>query len=917
MEPPSIKLNTSPYWTGDALTLARRFSHDVRSPLGAISTSAELLSELVSGSNDNLVSLIRGIEHSASQGLDLVGRVVSILRSTYGDQDPWEELNLGIVIDSAVVANERRRKDVGATITKPNEWPVQVTVQNWQCQIWTQLISNAICHGGKSIELGWEDAGQTTRFWVRDDGPGLPETAASMPFPAFEALHSIHHIRGLGLSIVRRLIECLGGTPHYSRLPDGRTEFAFTVPKAPPSVRAQSQSDASTKDRVETQAALGLLDESTEEEFDIITQMVRRVLDVPVTLLSIVTDDRQFFKSSSTTPGTTLPVRETPLTHSFCRHVVERDAPLRVADALQHPLVSDNPAIQSLGVRSYLGVPIHATSGLPLGSLCAISNEARDWSADDLDVLHQSAQLIQNELRLRDKRQRLFRSERARSESDDRFITLANNITQFAWMADAKGDIFWYNQRWFDYTGTTLEEMRGWGWMDVHHPDHVNRVVKKVRHCFETGTDWEDTFPLRGADGNYRWFLSRALPIRDDSGAVVRWFGTNTDVTHQREVEEALRKASQAKDDFIAVLSHELRTPLSPVLLIASAAAGRTDLPPDVQEDFDVIRRSIEMEARLIDDLLDMTRILRGKLPLVVTTVSVNALIDESVELLLSEASTKQLKVETDFDSQRMHLQGDEVRLRQVLWNILRNAVKFTPMGGHVRLATKAVGDHVQIIVEDSGIGISDAELQRIFQPFAQGDHSSTSEGEQQFGGLGLGLAIAKMLVELHGGTIKARSGGRGAGTIVTLDLPLSKSTPSAVRAEQLQAAEEMGDHGKIRPLRILLVEDHDATRETLALLLRRRGHTIIQAASVASALQEASQDEFDLLMSDIGLPDGRGDELMTKLRSSGFTKPAVALSGYGMEVDVLRSRQAGFSLHLTKPVSIQELDRALARIFR
>ena len=135
MEPPSIKLNTSPYWTGDALTLARRFSHDVRSPLGAISTSAELLSELVSGSNDNLVSLIRGIEHSASQGLDLVGRVVSILRSTYGDQDPWEELNLGIVIDSAVVANERRRKDVGATITKPNEWPVQVTVQNWQCQI--------------------------------------------------------------------------------------------------------------------------------------------------------------------------------------------------------------------------------------------------------------------------------------------------------------------------------------------------------------------------------------------------------------------------------------------------------------------------------------------------------------------------------------------------------------------------------------------------------------------------------------------------------------------------------------------------------------------------------------------------------------------------------------------------------------
>lgn len=504
-------------------------------------------------------------------------------------------------------------------------------------------------------------------------------------------------------------------------------------------------------------------------------------------------------------------------------------------------------------------------------------------------------------------------AERLGRESERRFRLLADNMSQFAWITEADGNILWYNQRWFDYTGTTLEDVRGWGWQQVHHPDHLERVAQKFREHIDSQTPWEDTFPLRGKDGEYRWFLSRAIPVRNEAGEVVQWFGTNTDITRLLEVEQALRKASQAKDDFIAVLSHELRTPLNPVLLISSAAAARGDLPEDVKRDFDVIRKNIEMEARLIDDLLDMTRILRGKLPLVITTVTVDSLLAETLSVLHNEASAKGIAVETELLAHHVCLQGDEIRLRQILWNVMRNAVKFTPPGGRIKVTTRADESRFTIQIADSGVGIDAEELTRIFDPFVQGARAAGLD-RQRYGGLGLGLAIAKLLVEQHGGSITASSEGPGTGTLVTIHLPLSTKTP-AIFMESRTDFTDFSSRKDGSPLRVLLIEDHDATRETLAMLLRSRGHEVIEAGCLADGYKAAQDGRYDLMISDIGLPDGRGDELLTRLRGEGFPTPAIALSGYGMEPDVERSRQAGYSQHLTKPVSIGDLDRALARV--
>ncbi len=496
-------------------------------------------------------------------------------------------------------------------------------------------------------------------------------------------------------------------------------------------------------------------------------------------------------------------------------------------------------------------------------------------------------------------------------ESETKFKALANNITQFAWMADASGELFWYNQRWFNYTGTTLEQMFGWGWKTVHHPDHVDRVVEKFTKCLTDVTEWEDTFPLRGKDGTYRWFLSRAVPILNSKAEVQYWFGTNTDVTEQLQTAEELRRASQAKDNFIAVLSHELRTPLNPVLLIASEAMTREDLPEHIKEDFNTIRKSIEMEARLIDDLLDLTRITHGKLQLVSSTMIVADIINETVTYLRSEAAEKSLLVVINYHGEFPVLQGDDMRLRQVLWNILRNSIKFTPANGTVSLSTGIVQNTFNVTITDTGIGMSEDEIAHVFEPFRQGSHADVA-GVQRFGGLGLGLGISRMLVEMHGGSMAITSPGRNQGTTVVLTLPFSSTDPQLIRShpnltEMLLPKES--------PLNILLVEDHEPTRQTLSRLLQRRGHTLTSAATLTAARQLASSSKFDLLVSDIGLPDGRGDELMRELRVSQPDLLGIALSGYGMEADIQKSKQAGFSQHLTKPVSLANLEKALRKM--
>jgi signal transduction histidine kinase len=375
--------------------------------------------------------------------------------------------------------------------------------------------------------------------------------------------------------------------------------------------------------------------------------------------------------------------------------------------------------------------------------------------------------------------------------------------------------------------------------------------------------------------------------------------------------------ASRAKDDFIARLSHELRTPLNPVLLVASEAANDPGLPPAVRADFELIVQNVVHEAHLIDDLLDLTRITQGKLALGMKPIDVHAVLQSTLTAMHGELEEKHIMLTRNFEAASHMICGDEVRLKQIFWNILSNAVKFNPPWGkiHVETALVPADDRIAVSIVDSGIGMTDEEIARGFAAFSQGDHAVPGSA-QKFGGLGLGLSIARMLVELHSGAICATSPGRNRGTTFVVELPLLLDESPRDATGNNGKDQSSGGPQPISPekpaKRILLVEDHLSTRQALTRLLARRHYEVVGAGCLSEARALVNKERFDILISDVGLPDGSGNELMAELRS----RPGLAgivLTGYGMSHDVDRSLAAGFITHITKPVSAAELDRALS----
>jgi PAS domain S-box-containing protein len=406
-----------------------------------------------------------------------------------------------------------------------------------------------------------------------------------------------------------------------------------------------------------------------------------------------------------------------------------------------------------------------------------------------------------------------------------------------------------------------------------------------------------------------RWFEVNAYPM---SGRRLGVFFR--DITETKRIEEALRAAKESaeganrsKDRFLAVLSHELRTPLSPVLMSVTAMEANGDLPPAVHEEMVMIRRNIELETRLIDDLLDVSRIVNGKLVLHTREVDLNEKVKHVVQMCREQILEKAIRLELSLDPRIGPLTGDPSRLQQVLWNVLKNAAKFTAEGGDIHVTTTLTGEGcAQVVVRDSGIGIAAAALPTIFDAFEQGGPDIT----QRFGGLGLGLAISKVLVELHGGAIRAESAGPGRGATFVITLPQARA------AGVERVAEPPGDDpGNVANVRLLIVEDHADTARVLGRLLRNRGYTVHLAGSVREAI-EVLAEPVDLIISDVGLPDGTGYELMRRARE---IRPVagIAMSGFGMEEDVTRSREAGFSEHLVKPVDAVQIDETIQRLLK
>jgi two-component system CheB/CheR fusion protein len=372
-----------------------------------------------------------------------------------------------------------------------------------------------------------------------------------------------------------------------------------------------------------------------------------------------------------------------------------------------------------------------------------------------------------------------------------------------------------------------------------------------------------------------------------------------------KQAMEVAEAANRAKDQFLAVLSHELRTPLNPVLSAAAALADEPGLSETVRPFVEIIRRNVELEARLIDDLLDLTRITNGKLQLNLELVDVHTLIQNALEICHADIQSKQLHVYQKLGAKRHMVCGDSARLHQVFWNLIKNAVKFTSQGRDITIRTEAAGKRIRVSVVDTGIGIEADVLPRIFNAFEQGEQTIT----RRFGGLGLGLAISKMLVDLHGGSLFAESKGKDKGATFSIELDLATPGDAAINVATPSAVESH-EHGTAR---ILLVDDHADTSRVMKIMLEQKGYHVVTADSVQTALDRAADGDFDLLISDIGLPDGSGLDLIQALNKI-RPMPGIALSGFGMEEDIRKSRDAGFQTHLTKPINFKQLHEAIQR---
>ena len=413
------------------------------------------------------------------------------------------------------------------------------------------------------------------------------------------------------------------------------------------------------------------------------------------------------------------------------------------------------------------------------------------------------------------------------------------------------------------------------------------------------------------SDGLRLWAEGVLAPLYSDSQALSGYSKIVRDATADYRDAEALRaakeeaeRANQAKDRFLAVLSHELRTPLSPIATAAHLLERTASVPPKYQNLLPMIQRNVALEARLIEDLLDLTAISAGKVSLKPRTVDLHELVKVVVDMLDGQIKDKHLHLRLHLDAPSAEVQADEARIQQVLWNLLRNAIKFTPEDGRVDVRTRQDGGFVVVDVADSGIGIDPEALPRIFSAFEQADRDVS----QRFGGLGLGLAIARGLVGEHKGELTASSPGRGKGATFTLRLRTHVQFESTGGGPA--SAGSQGDQAE-GGWRLLLVEDNHDAAETIVMCMESYGYQVTHVATCAEAVRAAREHEFDVVLTDLGLPDGSGIDVG---RALSRTVPVVALSGYGASPDLQRSRMAGFSGHLVKPAEPQAIHAALQK---
>jgi PAS domain S-box-containing protein len=560
------------------------------------------------------------------------------------------------------------------------------------------------------------------------------------------------------------------------------------------------------------------------------------------------------------------------------------------------------------------------------GSLCDISLS--------VSPVHNSAGEIVGASKIARDITQQKRAEEAMRSVNERFRLMADSAPVLIWIADHTKSRNWFNKRWLNFTGRSPEQEAGFGWTQNVHEDDLAKCLQAYAEGFDTRQPFRSEYRIRRADGMARWMIEQANPVFEGpGGAFSGYIGSCVDITEskqmQSEREETLKaeraareeaeRVGRLKDEFLATVSHELRTPLNAILGWATLLRRLDAHSEDHMRGVETIERNARMQGQIIADLLDMSRIISGKVQLDVQPIDLSEVIHAALDAVRLSIEARKLRLRVTMDARAGRLRGDPGRLQQVFWNLLTNAVKFTPSGGRIDVVMERVNSHVEVSIEDSGIGIKPEFLAFVFDRFRQADASTT----RRHGGLGLGLSIVKHLVELHGGSVRVKSPGEGLGATFVVALPIS-----VVRTEDAGAGERIAFSDvdvssialpSLESVRALIVDDQEDARILVCRLIEQYGGRCALAESATEALRILETQDVNIIVSDIGMPDTDGYELIRKIRSMQShairNLPAIALTAYARADDRQRALLAGYQMHVSKPVDPRELIAGIASL--
>jgi PAS domain S-box-containing protein len=556
-------------------------------------------------------------------------------------------------------------------------------------------------------------------------------------------------------------------------------------------------------------------------------------------------------------------------------------------------------AARQAGFRSVHSTPIVTRSGALLGVLSVHYAESRTPLQREMQVADVCARHAADAIEM-------FRNQNALRESERMYRAIGESMEYGVWTAGPEGGNTFLSESFLKLTGLTQERAHGDGWTAAIHPDDVGPTFAKWQVCLRDGIKWDHEFRVHGVDGQWYSILGRAVPLKNDRGMVTGWAGINLDIARLKRVENELRELDQRKDEFLATLAHELRNPLAPLrngLEVMRLASGNADM---VEKARSMMERQLSQMVRLVDDLLDVSRVSRGKIELRRSDIELGAVLRNAIETSQPLMSERHHQLIARIPPERIVINGDLTRLSQVFWNLLNNAAKYTEKSGRIELTVEALEGKVAVRVKDNGIGIPENMRARVFDIFTQVDHSL----EKAQGGLGIGLSIARRLVEMHGGTIEVRSDGprKGSEFIVTL--------PARIDAGAAQAPSEAEPSScSVGPRRrILVADDNRDSATTLSIMLEVLGNEVRVAHDGEEAVKLAEEFRPDAILLDIGMPRMNGYDACENIRRQPWATDAfiVALTGWGQEEDKNRSRAAGFDRHLVKPVEPVMLEKLI-----